>query len=116
MTICEVGGETKIEEDQAGGRIGEKKQQTAVDDLCAGFPEESAECLRCVRGLGFEDRPDYNHLQDLLSRVLENAGEADDGGFDWTKAGEERLRGLEIRPPPGPTGVNAAPPLVVAEK
>lgn len=91
-------------------QIGEKKQQATMDDLCAGLPEEFAKCLRCVRGLGFKVQPDYKRLQDLLSRVLENAGEADDGGFDWMKAGEERLRELEIRPPPGPIGGNAAPP------
>ncbi|KAK0744785.1 kinase-like domain-containing protein [Apiosordaria backusii] len=42
-------------------RIGEKKQQATIDDLCAGFPEEFAKCLRYIRGLGFEDQPDYDH-------------------------------------------------------
>ncbi|KAJ4307311.1 Palmitoylated plasma membrane-bound casein kinase [Collariella sp. IMI 366227] len=91
-------------------QIGEKKQQTTIDDLCAGFPEEFAECVRYVRGLNFEDQPDYRHLQDLLSQVLRNAGEVDDGEFDWMTVGEERLRELEIRPPPGPVGGNAELP------
>ncbi len=51
-------------------RIGEKKQEITTGDLYAGFPEEFSKGLEYVRGLGFEDQPDYNHLQDLLSRVL----------------------------------------------
>ena len=91
-------------------RIGEKKQEITTDDLYAGFPEEFSKGLEYVRGLGFEDQPDYNHLQDLLSRVLGKAGEVDDGEFDWVKVGEERPRELAIRPPPEPVGGNAAPP------
>jgi casein kinase 1 len=79
-------------------RIREKKQDTTVEDLCTGFPVEFAECLRYVRHLGFDDEPNYGYLQNLFSRVLEGAGEVDDGKFDWLKAGEERPR-LEIRPP-----------------
>ncbi len=90
-------------------RIGEKKQETTTGDLCAGFPEEFSKGLEYVRGLGFEDQPDYNHLQDLLSRVLGKAGEVDDGEFDWVKVGEERPSEPAIRPPPGPVGGNAAP-------
>jgi len=63
-------------------RIGDKKQQTTIDDLCADFPEEFAKCLRYVRDLNFEEQPNYKHLRDLLSQVLEKAGEVDDGKFD----------------------------------
>ncbi|KAL2168260.1 hypothetical protein VTG60DRAFT_228 [Thermothelomyces hinnuleus] len=76
-------------------RIGEKKQQTTVDELYAGIPEEFARCLRYV---------------------LEAASEVDDGEFDWMKAGEERLRELEIRPPPKPAGGNAVPPILPIAK
>ncbi|KAJ4307297.1 Palmitoylated plasma membrane-bound casein kinase [Collariella sp. IMI 366227] len=91
-------------------RIGEKKQETTTNDLCAGFPEEFSEGLEYVRGLRFEDQPDYNHIQDLLSRVLRKAGEVDDGEFDWVKAGEKRPIKLAIRLPTEPVGGNAAPP------
>ncbi|KAK0744819.1 kinase-like domain-containing protein [Apiosordaria backusii] len=77
-------------------RIGEKKQQATIDDLCAGFPEEFAKCLRYIRGLGFEDQPDYDHLQNLLSQVLKDAGEVDDDEFDWMKVGEGRLTGRGV--------------------
>jgi serine/threonine protein kinase len=92
-------------------RIGEKKQETTTSDLCAGFPEGFSKGLEHVRSLGFEDQPDYNRLQNLLSGVLEVVGEVDDGEFDWIKVGEERRRELEIRPPPKLVGGNATPPI-----
>jgi hypothetical protein len=88
----------KAPEDEKYDRIKEKKQETTIEDLCAGFSVEFSECLRYVRHLGFDDEPDYGYLQNLFSRVFEGAGEVDDGKFDWLKAGEERPR-LEIRPP-----------------
>lgn len=90
-------------------KIGEKKGYVTVDDLCAGLPGEFAECLRYVRGLGFKDRPDYDRLQELLSRVLVDAGEVDDGVFDWMEAREDKRWELEMRPPPGTIGSNAGP-------
>ncbi len=88
-------------------QIGKKKQQANIDNLCAGFPEGFASCLRYVRGLGFEDEPDYSHL---LSQVLKNSGGVDDGEFDWVEVGKESPRKLEIRLPPGPVADNATPP------
>src|SRR5215472_13369736 len=41
-------------------KIGEKKQTTAIKDLCEGFPEEFTKYLSYVRQLGFEDTPDYD--------------------------------------------------------
>ena len=61
--------------------IGRKKQETPIKDLCQGFPNEFAEYLEYVRGLGFEDPPHYEYLQLLLGQVL--AGQLDDGQFDW---------------------------------
>jgi hypothetical protein len=31
--------------------------------------------------------------------VLKDAGDVDDGEFDWVKIGEERPSGLEVQPP-----------------
>jgi casein kinase 1 len=38
-----------------------------------------------VRNLGFEDTPDYDYLRDLLTQALKNAGEVEDGEYDWMK-------------------------------
>jgi casein kinase 1 len=90
-------------------QIGEKKQETTTSELYTSFPEEYSKGLEYVRGLRFEDQPDYNHLQDLLSRVLGRAGEVNDSEFDWVKAEEEKATELAIRPPPEPVYSNAAP-------
>ncbi|KAF2461596.1 casein kinase I [Lineolata rhizophorae] len=66
-------------------KIGEKKQTTAIKDLCDGFPEEFNKYLSYVRNLGFEDTPDYDYLRDLFTQALKNAGEVEDGEYDWMK-------------------------------
>ncbi|KAA8574463.1 hypothetical protein EYC84_005924 [Monilinia fructicola] len=66
-------------------KIGEKKQTTAIKDLCDGFPEEFNQYLSYVRNLGFEDTPDYDYLRDLFTQALKNSGEVDDGEYDWMK-------------------------------
>lgn len=64
-------------------KIGEKKQSTAVKDLCENFPEEFGIYLQYVRKLGFEETPDYDFLRELFSKVIKNAGEVEDGVYDW---------------------------------
>jgi casein kinase 1 len=64
-------------------KIGEKKQTTAIKDLCETFPEEFAQYLSYVRNLGFEDTPDYDYLRDLFTRALQRQGEQEDGVYDW---------------------------------
>lgn len=66
-------------------KIGEKKQTTAIKDLCDGFPEEFTKYLSYVRNLGFEDTPDYDYLRDLFTQALKNTGEMEDGVYDWMK-------------------------------
>ncbi|KAG9047684.1 casein kinase I [Tulasnella sp. UAMH 9824] len=64
-------------------KIGEKKQSTPIKELCEGFPEEFAIYLNYVRRLGFEENPDYDFLRNLLTKVLRNSGEVEDGVYDW---------------------------------
>ncbi|MCJ1475321.1 casein kinase I [Lambiella insularis] len=66
-------------------KIGEKKQTTAIKDLCDSFPEEFNKYLNYVRNLGFEDTPDYDYLRDLFTQALKNTGEVEDGEYDWMK-------------------------------
>ncbi|KAK5110145.1 bifunctional choline kinase/ethanolamine kinase cki1 [Meristemomyces frigidus] len=74
-------------------KIGEKKQTTTLKDLCEGFPEELITYLSYVRNLGFEDTPDYDFLRDLFTRMIQKAGEVEDGEYDWMKLNGGR--GLE---------------------
>jgi len=64
-------------------KIGEKKQNTAISELCEGFPEEFAIYMNYVRKLGFEESPDYDFLRELFSKILKTTGEQDDGIYDW---------------------------------
>ncbi|CDS12199.1 Putative CK1/CK1/CK1-G protein kinase [Lichtheimia ramosa] len=64
-------------------KIGEKKQTTAIRDLCDGYPEEFGIYLQYARKLGFEETPDYDFLRDLFDKVLEKSSETDDGIYDW---------------------------------
>ncbi|KAK2733156.1 casein kinase I [Onygenales sp. PD_40] len=66
-------------------KIGEKKQTTAVKDLCDGYPDEFNKYLSYVRNLGFEDTPDYDYLRDLFTQALKHTGEVEDGEYDWMK-------------------------------
>lgn len=97
-------------------KIGEKKQTTAVKDLCEGYPglsflsfslacleyytnflaEEFNKYLSYVRNLGFEDTPDYDYLRDLFTQALKNTGEVEDGEYDWMKLNNGR--GWEYKP------------------
>lgn len=58
--------------------------------------EEFTKYLTYVRNLGFEDTPDYDYLRDLLTQALKNAGEVEDGEYDWMKLNNGR--GWEYKP------------------
>jgi len=64
-------------------KIGEKKQTTAIKELCEGFPEEFGIYLNYVRKLGFEETPDYDFLRELFAKVMKSNNDIDDGVFDW---------------------------------
>ncbi|KAI8710911.1 hypothetical protein NCS52_01519800 [Fusarium sp. LHS14.1] len=70
--------------------IGKTKLAITVEELCKGCPTQVSAFLRHVRGLGFEDPPDYGHLRDLLTQALKESGEVYNGRYDWDeKAGEK---------------------------
>lgn len=76
-------------------KIGEKKQTTAIKDLCEGFPEEFSKYLTYVRNLGFEDAPDYDYLRELFTQALKNTGEVEDGEYDWMKITKDSGKGWD---------------------
>lgn len=78
-------------------KIGEKKQTTAIKDLCEGFPEEFNKYLTYVRNLGFEDTPDYDYLRELFTQALKNAGEVEDGEYDWMKISKDSGKGWDSK-------------------
>jgi casein kinase 1 len=46
--------------------------------------------MHYVRGLGFEDEPDYDYLRALFTQACKNAGEKEDGIYDWMKLNSDR--------------------------
>lgn len=50
-------------------KIMEVKINTPVEVVCRGHPEMFQKYITYTRGLGFEERPDYEHLRNLLRSV-----------------------------------------------
>ena len=66
-------------------KIGHRKQETPIDELCEGYPSEFAKYLKYCRNLGFEETPDYDYLRDLLTKALRDDGSVEDGEYDWMR-------------------------------
>jgi len=71
-------------EDERNELIKEKKMSVSIKDLCADLPEEFPTYLKYVRGLGFEDTPDYSYLRKLFRDLFVRRGFEYDNVFDWT--------------------------------
>jgi len=56
-------------------KIRQKKEDTPLNDLCAGFPKEFQTYLQYARQLEFVDRPDYTWLRKLFQDVVKQAGD-----------------------------------------
>ena len=50
------------------------KSETSVDELCAGLPTQLAAYLSYVRGLAFDEQPDYKLCQDLFLSLVADSG------------------------------------------
>ena len=53
-------------------KIKEKKISITLDNLCQGLPDDFKTFIQYARELKFEDRPDYNYLRNLLSKISKN--------------------------------------------
>lgn len=97
-------------------RISEKKMQTAIEELCKGFPNEFATYLNFCRSLRFEEKPDYSYLRQIFRQLFHRQGFNYDYVFDWNmlkfggsrnqEEGERRERGNN-RPQGTPTGATS---------
>lgn len=55
-----------------------KKMQITVEELCEGLPTPFYEFVNHIRSLGFDQKPDYQHLHSILSQC--SATEIDQPG------------------------------------
>ena len=60
------------------------KLSISVDQLCAGQPDEFITYFQYVRGLRFDDKPDYTYLRRLLRDLFVQRAYTWDYVFDWT--------------------------------
>jgi len=65
-------------------RIKETKVAISMEELCQGCPSEFLNFMKHCRNLNFEEKPDYEYLQQLLTGLAEKEGyNLDDKVFDW---------------------------------
>jgi hypothetical protein len=60
------------------------KLSISIEQLCAGQPPALAAYFQYVRGLGFEEVPDYMFLRRLFRNLFVSRGYSWDYMFDWT--------------------------------
>lgn len=70
-------------------QIMDKKMATSSDSLCKGLPNEFVLYMNHVKGLKFEEKPDYHYLRGLFRDVFKKSNMELDYRFDWTKPGEK---------------------------
>ena len=64
-------------------RIVESKKSTSYEFLCRDLPIQFEEYIRYVKGLGYEQEPDYRYLKNLFLISLQNTGGKMDFAYDW---------------------------------
>ena len=69
--------------DELYNRIIESKKATSTEFLCRDLPIQFEEYIRYVKGLGYEQEPDYRYLKNLFLICLQNTGGKMDFSYDW---------------------------------
>jgi hypothetical protein len=59
------------------------KMETTVKELCRGYPGAFAIYINYTRGLGFDEKPDYEYLRGLFRDLAVRKNIQYDGKFDW---------------------------------
>lgn len=65
-------------------KLAKAKQSTTLEQLCKGLPPEFLAYMKYVRGLKFEQAPDYKYCTALFNSLMDAYGYEMDGEFDWT--------------------------------
>lgn len=69
--------------DELYDKILDIKINTTVENLCMGLPTQFEEYMRYIRGMTYEQEPNYNYLRNLFLTVLKNNGKQFDFSYDW---------------------------------
>jgi serine/threonine protein kinase len=68
-------------------RICQVKQDTSLEDLCSGVPDEFVQYFRDVLSLPFDGTPNYANYRTAFKKLFLNAGYVYDYIYDWTLEG-----------------------------
>ena len=63
-------------------KIGTKKRDTSVEELCRGSPKAFAKYLNMCLALKFDERPNYDKMKKLFQHTLREYG-GQKNSFDW---------------------------------
>ena len=66
-------------------RMFQMKSTMSMEILCQGLPNEFCEYMKCVCSLPFYQKPNYEYLEGLFKKIIEDKGIQEDGYFDWTR-------------------------------
>ena len=69
--------------DEKYNKIKDKKINTDLNNLCAGFPKQFIEYVEYTRGVDFEEEPDYERMKELFNTMFNEAGFDMDYKYDW---------------------------------
>lgn len=93
-------------------KICEKKEETPLSELCAGFPDAYEQYLRYARNLAFTERPDYNMILEKFAAVREKEGNPQDYEYEWMTGNTADLvpciKHSKVRQPDDPDDVKTA--------
>lgn len=74
-------------------KIGDSKQATSIETLCAGFPDEFAQYFKYCRKLAFTELPDYAMLKRKFEDLMKTKGWWPiDLNFDWVEKLDNQKR------------------------
>jgi hypothetical protein len=83
-------GAVKVQDKQDRyNQIKDLKVQTSVETLCEDLPKEFADYMKYVRGLKYDEKPDYQMLRDMFKKLFYQKKYVEDCEFDWVVKAKE---------------------------
>ena len=69
------------------------KKEITPENLCRGLPEEFSQYIRYVKGLMFEEQPNYKYLKELFLRIMVKMNYKYDSNFSWLIFNNNKKKG-----------------------
>lgn len=69
--------------DKVGSSVLEHKEKITNEELCSGIPTEFKLYMDHVKGLEFDDKPNYNYLLSLFTNLYKKMNYEYDDVYDW---------------------------------